>query len=162
MNLNELESLYREIESRLDEDDFDPEPLLATLGEQVERKVDGYCFIIGKLLAREQWAREEANRLQEIGRTAKSEANRLRGHLLWFLEQRGTEKLATDRYRVSVAGNGGKAPLIISEDMRPEDVPDAFRRVKYEFDTEAIREQAELGAISWARVGERGKSLRIK
>ncbi len=160
MNLNELENLYREIEANLGEED--PQPLLELLGEQVEKKVDGYCFVIGKLLAREAWAKEEANRLQEIGRVAKSEANRLRGHLLWFLEQRGTEKIATDRYRVSVAGNGGKAPLIIDDGISPEDAPQEFQKVKVEWDVEAVRQAAELGAIPWARVGERGKSLRIK
>lgn len=160
MNLNELEQLYREIESRLDEEDFDPEALLAALGEQVERKVNAYCFVIGKLLAREQWAKEEAKRLQEIATTAQNEAARLRGHLLWFLEQRGMEKLTTDRYRVSVTHNGGKPPLIIDENVRPEDVPDAFRRVKYEFNLDAIR--AEIETISWAKIGDRGKSLRIR
>jgi hypothetical protein len=162
MNLNELEQLYREIEARLDEPDFDAKELIDALSEQVEQKVNAYCWVIGKLLAREQWAKEEARRLQELGKIASNEANRLREHLLWFMEQRNIQKLNTDRYRVSVAGNGGKPPLLIDGNIKPENVPDCFRKVTYEFNTEAIRQAAEIGAIHWAKIGTNGKHLRIK
>jgi len=162
MNLNELDQLYREIEARLDDPEFSAQEVLDALEEEVEQKVNAYCWVIGKLMARQQWAKEEAQRLQELGKIAANEALRLKAHLLWFLEQRDIQRLNTDRYRVSVAGNGGKPPLIIDGNIKPEDVPDCFRKVTYEFDTEAIRQAAEIGAITWARIGSNGKHLRIK
>lgn len=45
----------------------------------------------------------------------------------------------------------------------PELLPAQFRRVRYEVDKDAVRQMLESGAqLSFARLGERGTSIRIR
>ena len=63
--------------------------------------------------------------------------------------------------KAKIQKNGGMLPLILSE--APERLPEAFRRVSYEADNEAIRKALDEGQeLDFASYGERGESLRIK
>lgn len=68
----------------------------------------------------------------------------------------------TDRYRITLARNGGKAPLLVDE-VPIENLPAAFVRTTVEVNKEAIREALENGEVlEFARLGERAQSIRIK
>ena len=73
----------------------------------------------------------------------------------------GIKKVETDRFRVSVATNGGKQPLIVQEDM----VPDEYMKTTTTRlpDKDAIRTLLEEGTeVEFAKLQERGRRLNIK
>lgn len=58
---------------------------------------------------------------------------------------------------------GGKAPLIINEGVLALSVPERFQLVDFDFDKAEIRKALEDGEeLDFARLGERGESLRLK
>lgn len=58
----------------------------------------------------------------------------------------------------SIVKNGGKKPVILSDE-----VPQEWQKVKYEPDNKRIREALENGEeLPFAKLGERGERLSIK
>lgn len=71
--------------------------------------------------------------------------------------------IETDRYRLTLANNGGKLLVVIDEDFSVASMPDDLVKVSMTPDLEAIRSALEFGAtLEFARFGERGRSLRIR
>lgn len=90
-------------------------------------------------------------------------ANRLKERLKGFLDQQGISTLQTQRYKLSLANNGGKLPLILDETISTAQVPDQFCRVSREIDNDAVRAALESGeTLHFARLGRRGQQLRIR
>ena len=136
------------------------EAWFAELGENLSTKVDNYAALITSMRARADVRRQEAERLARRAQVDEASADWLASRLLSALDARGTKKLETDRYAVSVVGNGGKAPLVV--DVQ---VPAEWNRTvtKVEPDREKIRLALESGqALPFARLGERGKRLSIR
>lgn len=56
-----------------------------------------------------------------------------------------------------------KAPLILDDSIPVAQLPEQFQKVSIDADTAAIRAALEAGeSLEWARLGERGSSMRIK
>lgn len=130
------------------------------LDHSLSAKVDNYAALITSMRARADIRRAEAERLARRAQVDESAADWLASRLLAALDARGMKKLETDRYAVSVVGNGGKAPLLVDGD-----VPSEWTRTvtKVEPDRERIRLAIEAGqALPFARLGERGKRLSIR
>ena len=51
----------------------------------------------------------------------------------------------TPRYKLSVAKNGGKAPLILDESVPVTNLPEQFQKVSIDANTAAIREALAAG-----------------
>lgn len=135
---------------------------LAGLAENRSEKVGNYLALIREKQARAQARADEAKRLQESARREEKQAEALLKRLQTAFEAAGWDKVETRLGTVSLVKNGGKRPVVISADMRPEDAA-GFRRVTVDFDKEAIRAALEAGELlGWAELGERGKSLRIR
>jgi molybdopterin biosynthesis enzyme len=110
--------------------------------------------------ARADIRKAEAERLARRAQVDEASADWLASRLLAALDSRGMRKVETDRYAVSVVGNGGKAPLLVDGD-----VPAEFLKTvtKVEPDRERIRLAIEAGQdVPFARLGERGKRLAIR
>ena len=68
----------------------------------------------------------------------------------------------TARYKLTLANNGGKAPLIVDDEF-VLDLPDEYLEWSAEPDRAKIRAALEAGEVlTFARLGERGQSMRIK
>lgn len=130
----------------------------------LEQKVDGYCALIRNLEALADARAQEAKRMQELALSDKSKVARLKEMLVWFLKDvAGIPKLDTERFRVSVAANGGKAPLVVPDD--PSAWPKEFvrERVIRELDREALREALEHGEqVDGCAIADRGYHVRIR
>lgn len=127
-------------------------------------KVDGYAAFIGELNARAEARKEESDRLAHRARIDAALRDFLKGRLKDFFTARGMKKLETKRYKLTVAGNGGKLPLLLDDTAKnePEKLPEPFRRVTYSPNVEAIRAELEAGKpLRFACLGERGTHLRI-
>lgn len=130
----------------------------------LEQKIDGYCALIRNLEALADARGLEAKRMQELARSDAAKAARMKDTLLWFLKDIvNVQKLDTERFRVSVAANGGKAPLVVPDD--PSAWPEGYirERVIREIDLQALRDALERGEIvEGCTLADRGYHLRIR
>ncbi|AMA10730.1 siphovirus Gp157 family protein [Picosynechococcus sp. PCC 73109] len=136
---------------------------LADSQTNLQEKVDNYVELIQELQARATARKERAKQLQELARSDENKARRLKTLLQTHLQSLEIKRLDTPRHRITLANNGGKAPLILREDLNVEALPQRFQKI--ELDTTAIREAIEAGdeeALEIAHLGQRGQSIRIK
>lgn len=135
----------------------------AELDQDFRGKVDNYLALIVSMEARAKGRAEQAERLKKRAKSDESAASFLRARLKFVLEQRGVSKLDTDRFRVSVARNGGMLPLEVFEEKV---VPEHYYRVIPEqrvLDGAAIRAALESGQeVPGAKLGERTTRLSIR
>ena len=72
------------------------------------------------------------------------------------------DKLKAGLFTVSIQANGGKAPLVVDE-FDPNAWPTRFQEVKAMPKLDEVRAALEAGdTLEFARIGERGRSLRIR
>jgi len=130
--------------------------------EGLRSKIDGYCSLIEEIEARAIARQEAARRLTTLATVDLNKVKSLKASLQRFFELRQIKKLDTDRYRLTLAKNGGKLAVIL--DSRPvENLPEGFKKTHIAADNEAIRKALESGEVlDFARLGDRGQSLRIK
>lgn len=131
---------------------------ISEMQDDLDNKVDNYAAFITELKARSATRKAEADRLSNRARTDSNTASFLANRLKIALTELGIKKLETDRYRVSVAGNGGKKPL----DIHGE-VPVDYTKTVVETDKAKIREALEGGKeLDFAILQDRGNRLSIK
>ena len=163
----DFEALYDLLEE-VDGDVTDPKVEAAvtewmnTLDQDFTNKVDSYSAFVLELLSRSKCRAEEAARLKHRADVDESLARSLKTRLMMALEQRGKKKVETDRFRVSIAGNGGLQPLNVDETV----LTDAWRRVadpRLIPDTSKIRETLVAGGeVPGAELLPRGQHLSIR
>jgi len=157
----------------LDDEDLDDEAL-ATIQEflagllketinQRDHKLDNYGALIREIKLRASVRKQEAERLIKLSRFDENRANRLEECLFKFLAAHNLKKLDTTRFRFSVCVNGGKLPLVLDEELEPDDFPEEYTYPVTVVDKVAIREALEAGKeLTFAKLGERGSHLRIR
>jgi hypothetical protein len=130
------------------------------LDRDMSSKVDNYAALITELEQRAATRKAEADRLAKRAKSDAGSASFLKNRLKAVMEMRGIKKLDTSRFVVSVAGNGGKQPLIVEDDK----VPDTFKFTPPAMiDKDRIREFLDRGeTLPFARLGERGTRLSIR
>lgn len=134
---------------------------LADLDAALDAKADDYAALITSLNARAAARSIEAKRMRQLADADEALADRLKERLKTVMETTGRTKIDTARFRLSVAGNGGKQPLVIDAD--PATLPKHLTAVRVEADKEAIRAALEGGAtIPGCTLLPRGTSLRIR
>ncbi len=148
-------------------DDTEQQQLLESwlkhLGDERDKKLDGYAALITEMQARAEARKTESKRLMELATTDDNRAKLLKDRLKWFFETHNLKTVDTARYRLSVVKNGGKAPLVIDQSVMVSRIPERFQKVSVDFDTAAIRDALERGErLNFAQLGERGSSMRIK
>lgn len=124
-------------------------------------KVDAYCYLIQKFTE----ISEEAKRLAARSLSYQNKAKSLKDRLKVYLESRGTKRLETARFTVTVTSNGGHTPVKLHDFVKPEELPDPFVRVVKEADMSRIREALQAGdefVHQFAFLEQRGTHLRIK
>lgn len=164
-DLDALRSLLEEVGGDVTDADADEAVTawLAETGEALASKVDRYCALVREMETRADARDEEANRLAGLAATDRFAAKRLKDRLHQFLQQQEIPRLETERFRLSVAQNGGKLPLHL--DLAAEQLPEPYRitRTSYAADQDKIRAALEAGAsLPFAALGTRGSHLRIK
>ena len=132
-------------------------------GEAFAGKVDNYAALIRSLTLRAAARREEMERLAMRVKVDESNAAFLKGRLLGELRAREIKKLETRRYKVTVAANGGRLPMVVgSPPAWPEDVTDLIPEHR-ELNREKLYQALNEGrAIEGAVIGRRGSHLMIK
>jgi hypothetical protein len=130
-------------------------------GGDIDKKLDAYAAVIAEREALASARKAEAARYRALAQADENAVAGMKERLCWFFEARGFTTRETEAHKFTLAQNGGKVPLVIDEGTDPEDVPVVFTR--RELDREMIRAALEHGeCLEFARLGERGKSIRIR
>lgn len=135
----------------------------AELAANLHNKTDAYCALIAEIDARAAARKAEAKRLADRAKTDERAADALRERLRFVWETRRLGKVETDRFTVSLAKNGGKAPLDIRCGV--EDLPAwaVKRETVVSVDKDAIRARLDAGEpLDFASLMERGTRINIK
>ena len=64
----------------------------------------------------------------ELVTTEKNQVKLLKDRLKWFFETHNVKTVETARYRLSLAKNGGKPPLILNDGVSPTELPEHFQK----------------------------------
>jgi hypothetical protein len=133
---------------------------LAELDTALEIKAESYAGFITELQMRAESRSKEASRIRALAAADDALATRLKEGLKSAMEQTGKLKIEGLRFKLSVAGNGGKQSLEVDD---PSALDPIFVRIVREPDKDAIRAALDSGAeIAGCRLLPRGTSLRIR
>jgi Siphovirus Gp157 len=134
-----------------------------TTHEERDRKLDNYCALIAELEARAAARKVEAKRLSDRAKVDENKAKSLKSRLHEFFETHQLKTVETVRYRLSLVSNGGQLPIVLDESYSVAQMPEPFVQVSHSPNMDAIRQALQAGEVlEFARLGERGKSIRIK
>lgn len=130
---------------------------------QLSEKLDGYILVIRNLELIGQARIAEGKRITGLGQVNINHADRLYDRIKLFFQRVGAKKAECLHGTIALCGNGGKVPLVISEDLNPRNLSERFRKVEYSVDKDAVRAALEAGEkLEFAWLGERGQSIRIR
>jgi hypothetical protein len=162
----DLVQLEEQLEDLIDNPEAQDEAIaewLENIGDtnsQRDRKLDNYAGLIQELQARADARRTESQRLQKRSQIDENKVKALKANLQRFFQAHEIKTIETDRYRLTLAKNGGKAPMIL-DDVLGVDIPEQF--TYREIDRVAVREALDKGEVlDFARLGDRSYSMRIK
>ena len=161
---NELQSLIDLAEKCADDAEMSHavEEHMAAIDEALEAKAESYACLIRTLEARSEARKQEAARMTALSKTDNALAERLKFYLRESMVRTGRTKINTDKFRLSVVNNGGKIPIVITDE---EAISEEFKKTEFvqTLDKDLIRLHLEQGAtVSGAKLGERGQRLDIK
>jgi hypothetical protein len=165
-NLFELTEEYMQLLEMAEDPDIDPEVLADTmegLTGEIEDKADGYAYVIDSINADVDMIDKEIKRLQARKKVLTGNADRIKQHLRACMEAIGMRKIKTAKHTFTIAKNGGKIPVVVTDDWELYDVDVDLVDVKKTLNLDATRAYLENGGyLPFAELGERGESLRIK
>lgn len=160
-----LDSLLFEVGGDVSEEDADAAitSFLNENRENLERKLDGYGYLIREQEKDAEFCEAEAERLSRRAEVRRNAVKRLKDRLNDFFTQHGLTKVQAPHFTLAQQKNGGKIPLEIK--VQPEELPKPYRYevVSVKADTDKIREALEAGKkLPFATLGERGTHIRVK
>lgn len=131
---------------------------LEGLKGELENKAAGYVQVMKQLEMEEAECDKVIEAFKAKKQTRANSIKRMSEALQSAMETAGVDVLKAGDYELKIVNNGGVQPLVISGD-----VPDNFMKVIYEPDNRKIREALIDGQeLDFARLGERGRHLKIK
>lgn len=138
------------------------EEYLKSLSQDREKKLDNYAALIRELEARAKIRQDEATRLQSLAKKDLDVVERLKERLKLVFTLHEWKTVDTDRFRITLAQNGGKQKLVV--EIPVEELEERFRKVETKTvpDNDALREALGDGeVIAGVRLEERGVTIRI-
>lgn len=172
MRLYEIASVYRSLQDQLDSAET-PEELRQTLADTLESisgdfedKAEAMLSLISEDQATIAGCKAEIQRLTDKASRLQSQIDSIKQYLMSQMQYTGQRKLNAGTWQIYIAKNGGKAPIVWKIDPYDIDldaIPDKYVLRRASLNNAAIRETLEDGGfLSFAELGERGESLRIK
>ena len=166
MTLYELNVQMQTILEMAEDDELDPQLIADTLegleGE-VEDKLDSYGIVMNELYMDIEKITVEIKRLTDAKKRISNNIDRMKEAVKASMDLMGKKKVQGNHFTWQIQKNGGKAPLIIDEDMPAISLPEEYQLWDVKPNKEVIRQDLEAGKeLPYARLGERGESLRLK
>ena len=162
MTLYQLTSDYEYVLDMLQDPTLeDPQIVWDTLESiegDIEDKAEAYVIIRNELIAKKNQIVGEVKRLNEWWDMLSKHIIRMEKNLMSAMDVIGKKKIETEHFRIGIVGNGGKKPMRITAD-----VPEEYKVMKPEVDTERIRQELEAGQeLGFAHLEERGRHLSVR
>lgn len=161
MRLYELKENWKQVSNMLYEEEIDEQCILDTIESiegEIEDKADSYAIIIKELLGDAEICKQEKIRLEARQKAYENKAKLLKDNLEEVMRETGKTKFKTALFSFNIQKNGGLAPLWIIEDLKQ--IPKEY--LKFQPDNTKIRELLKTQDVDWAKLEERGESLRIR
>lgn len=167
MTLYELNVQFQTILEMAEDDELDPELIAGTLEcveGDIEDKLDSYGVVMNELQMDVAKIDQEIKRLTEKKKRINANIDKMKNAVQYTMtEVLHTRKVKGEKFTWAIQKNGGKAPLIIDEGFPVVSMPDKYQDWDVRVDKVALREDLEAGVVlPYARLGERGESLRLK
>lgn len=164
MTLYELTDNYRQILAMMEEEDIDQEAIkdtLEALSGDITEKAESYAIIMKELEAEAEKLKKEEDRLKRRRTALENHKEAMKDSLRNAMEMTGKKKFKTEHFSFSIQKNGGSLPVIIEN---ADALPERFKIFSWKADTEQLRNYLEMmgGNVGYAKLGERGESLRIR
>lgn len=139
----------------------------AELGTERNAKLESYGYLIKELEARASGIKEEVARLRARQQASENKAERLKARLEVFFQLHNIDKIATTAFTFAMQNPGGKPKVQLRDEFaeNPVELPEGYRRVKFEADLISLREALEAGdetAQQYAYIVPPIKRLRIR
>lgn len=132
----------------------------SALAEEKERKLDSYVALIRHCQLRASARRDEADRLASRAEVDENIVKRLKARLQFFMELTGEKSIETDRYKITLAKNGGLQPVVVA--CKPAELPPEFQQADIKPRTEDIRNALLAGnEIPGCSLAPRQSHIRI-
>ena len=163
-SLYELTDEYKAVEEMLYDPEVDEQTVIDTLeaiSGEIEDKADNYAKLIRELKADADKLAEEEQRMRARRQSLESRAERLKTTLQANLEFIGKTKFKTLLFSFSIAKNGGKQPLSITDNL--DEIPGKYLIPQPpKVNNDAIRELLQDKEVEWAHLEPYGKHLNIR
>ncbi len=147
------------------DEEMDEQTILDTLEAlegEFEVKADNYAKIYKSLKADAEAAKQEAQRLQARSASFENRAKWIKDTLEANMKTIGKTKFKTALFSFNIQKNGGLQPLVIDE-LDVKKLPAEYLIPQDPLpNNEKIRQLLEAQQVSWAHLGPRGESLRIR
>lgn len=164
MKLYELTEQYDEVMNLLYDGETDEQTILDTLESiegEIEDKADNYAKIIKTMTAEAEAIKSEEDRIHKRRMTLENRAKWLKDTLQANLEFIGKTKFKTELFSFSVSSNGGKRPLVITDNLG--EIPGKYLIPQDPVvDKDAVRELLKDKEVEWAKLEPYGKHLNIR
>lgn len=172
MRLYDIAADFRRLSDLL-EDESTPEEMrqtiidtLESLDGDFEEKAEGIAALIAENNAMIGAIEDEFDKLRAKAARLENQNDSLKRYLKMEMDFTGKRKLNAGIWKISIAKNGGKAPLVWKidpDELDLDTLPEKYVKRTESINTAAVRETLEAGGfLSFAELGERGESLRIK
>lgn len=166
MTLYDLDIEFMELLELAEDEDLDPEVLQDTIEAMAgewEHKLDAYGIVRNELSMDIAKIDMEVKRLTEKKRRINGNITRINEAIMASMKLHDTRKVEGEHFTWQIQKNGGKAPLIIDDSISAVELPEEYQSWDVKVNKDAIRKALEEGKeLPYARIGERGESIRLK
>lgn len=164
MRLYELAEQWDDVYNMLEDGETDEQVIFDTLQSiegEIEDKADNYAKMIRNLQASVDVLKAEEERLYQRRKSTENHIQRLKDNLQANLEFIGKTKFKTDLFSFSVAKNGGKQPLSITDNL--DEIPGKYLIPQPpKVNNDAVRELLKEKTVDWAHLEPYGRHLNIR
>ena len=164
MRLYELAEQWDDVYNMLEDGETDEQVIFDTLERiegEIEDKADNYAKMIRNLQASVDVLKAEEERLYQRRKSTENHIQRLKDNLQANLEFIGKTKFKTDLFSFSVAKNGGKQPLSITDNL--DEIPGKYLIPQPpKVNNDAVRELLKEKTVDWAHLEPYGRHLNIR
>ena len=164
MKLYEFTEQWDAVFNMMEDGETDEQVIFDTLESiegEIEDKADNYAKMIRNLQASVDVLKAEEERLYYRRKSTENHIQRLKDNLQANLEFIGKTKFKTDLFSFSVAKNGGKQPLSITDNL--DEIPGKYLIPQPpKVNNDAVRELLKEKTVDWAHLEPYGRHLNIR
>lgn len=172
LKLYEIANEYRRLADQLEAADT-PDEMTQTIRDTMESlsfdfedKAEAMAALVAEYEATIEGCWAEIRRLTGKAARAENAIDSIKKYLFAEMQYTGLRKVKAGTWNISIAKNGGKAPIVWKTEPDELDLgslPEKYVKRTETINASAVRETLEAGGfLSFAELGERGESLRIK